>query len=156
MDNRFENGSGLPSEIMFHIMLLIDAADVFEMRVVSKNWCDSIKDKKFIMQHSKLAKSRCTQHLVTCKVPKDKLLYNTFYTMSDDYSEEEEWVPMTPHPYVPHMHMFDFVGAIDGILCLEHNYQHSTRQYVICNLVTGQNCTIHAPAPIDNSCKYLF
>ena len=47
MNNVFDNGRGLPSEIMIDIMSRLEASDVFDMRVVSKNWHGSIKNRKF-------------------------------------------------------------------------------------------------------------
>lgn len=155
MDNLFENGCDFPSEIMINIISRIDAVFVFCMRVVSKNWHGSIKDKKFIIQHNNLAKLRDMQQLVTCQVPVDRVWYNVFYTMSKDYLEEEQWIPFSINPSVPHMHRFDFIGSIDGLSCLQYVSVRSNREYVICNPVTGQHCTTTAPTPITNKRKFF-
>lgn len=119
MELLFDNNRGLSSYIMLNIMYLIDPVFIFQMRLVSKNWYDSIMDKDFVKEHNKESKLRRQRHILVCKIGTDFWRSKAFYTMSKSYIAEEELTLIKPHPILPHVHLFDLVGTIEGLICMQ-------------------------------------
>ena len=53
MDKTFKNGQGLSAKQLRSILSYLDAEDVYRMRLLSKNWYDSIMNAEFVEYHNK-------------------------------------------------------------------------------------------------------
>ena len=135
-----------------NIMFLIDPASIFQMRLVSKNWYDSIMDDEFVKEHNKESKLRRQRHFLVCKIGADFWRSKAFYTMSRSYIAEEELNLIKPHPILPHVHRFDLVGTIDGLICMQHISQTNVLIFYICNPSTGQNITVMPQTTMTSKC----
>lgn len=54
---------------------------------------------------------------------------------------------------VPHVHEYNLVGSISGILCLQRMHQNEFCQFVLCNPLTGQKIDTVSPARRMANCE---
>ena len=155
MEKLFHNQWGIPYDVMFIILSSIEAADIFGMRFVSKNWHVSINDKEFIKEHNKISKARRARHIMSCKIVPGYNSFKIMFTISKKYIVEEEWCHLAPHPEFGPFHKFDFVGSIDGILCLHYASDNNVRLFYLFNPATGQHMIINSHIMIPWHCKFL-
>lgn len=156
MDALFDNDYGLPCVIFFYIMSMLDPFVVYNMRLVSKNWNHSIKNREFIQYYDEHAKISRDSRLVDCEIYPRGSFHNLFYTLSIRDRCPERCIQLKPHPQCQEKHHFDFVGTIEGILCMKHvpNMEHLS--FVISNPLTGRNITILSPMMLPNNGNFFY
>jgi len=154
MDAMFDNDCGIPCLIMFYILSRLDPFVVYNMRMVSKNWNNSVKDKEFIRyydEHSKISR-KC--RFLTCQMFPRGIFHNLFFTMSVADMSTERCIQLKPHPLCKEFHNFVFVGVIDGLICMRHISDMEHGLFVISNPFTGRNISISTPMMMPNNRKF--
>lgn len=151
----FLNDYVLPSDVMRKIMTYIDVDKLFSMRVVSKDWRRSVRDKEFI----KFYESECIipnqdRHILVCELGPDMAYHRLFITMSSSTMGHESWGRLTSHASP---HDCFIIGSVNGIICLKKaSFQHDFT-YCIMNPLTGQHMTFNPPKEYPTGCRlYVY
>ncbi|KAL3628729.1 hypothetical protein CASFOL_027775 [Castilleja foliolosa] len=105
----------LPQEIMFNIVTRLPVKSIHRFKAVCKPWCKVFVTPKFMKaHHAQLSRNRDNQSVAVYSFA-DK----PGHIMSLYRVEPNEELPINlGHPYPKHLYLMDFVGCVNGLLCL--------------------------------------
>lgn len=131
---------------MCKIITFLNVEDVCGMRLICKNWHESVHNPGFITYHNENRNVEGRKrHILICKFESLINSSRIFGSMSNTYINVETWPKVILHPNCPHRHKLDILGIIYGILCLHNGDYNYNYNFFLNNPITSQHITIKPP-----------
>ncbi|KAF7831932.1 F-box/kelch-repeat protein [Senna tora] len=145
MDILFVNNVGLPSDMMFEILVRLTTSDLIGTKLVCSERYNTIKSSLFVRMHLNFWNKKSCGYLITSKIGSNPHKRNVFIHLSSNIHGVERLNELTMHPIVNHVHDLKVLGVHHGIICFIGVTHRLIPHIFLCNYSTRRVRVVDVP-----------